>query len=220
MMAGGRRPTAGATRTEFHLWRKEFPMADVRLDFEDLDRDELPDLCMKCAAPATVRTGKTFSWTPPWARFMGGLMAMAFMKRRSVNIPLCEEHKNHWVWRHLVTWLSLAAVVLLFIGGGVLMNANKTFGGFVIVAAVIGLIAWLVTVIVVWATAINTSEITDYTITLRNVHNDWVRAYHQPDRGFGRDVDEAARARFGRPGGRPPGRGPRRGPPDDAYERG
>jgi hypothetical protein len=192
-------------------------MADVRLDFDDLNADDLPDLCMKCGQPATTRVGKTFSWTPPWARFMGGLMAMAFMKRRSVNVPLCEEHKNHWMWRHLVTWLGLGGVLLVFLLAAVAGSAAEELGVVVVLLGVAVALAWLITVIVIWVTAINTNEITDYTITLRNVSSDWVRAYNDRGRGFGRDVDDAARERFGRRGAP---RGPRRGPPDDAYERG
>jgi hypothetical protein len=198
-------------------------MADVRLDFEDLNADELPDLCMKCGAPATVRKSKTFSWIPPWARFMGGLIALAFQKRRSVNVPLCEEHKNHWAWRHMVTWFGLLAILLVFFGGVAVMATGRTgeeIGGIIMLLAGLLFIAWVITIAIVWYTAINPNEITDYTITLRGIHPEWVRAYHEQARGFGHDVDDAARARFGRPGGPPPGRGPRRGPPDDAYERG
>ena len=131
-------------------------MADVRLDFDDLNADDLPDLCMKCGQPATTRVGKTFSWTPPWARFMGGLMAMAFMKRRSVNVPLCEEHKNHWMWRHLVTWLGLGGVLLVFLLAAVAGSAAEELGVVVVLLGVAVALAWLITVIVIWVTAINT----------------------------------------------------------------
>jgi hypothetical protein len=200
-------------------------MADVRLDFEDLDADALPDLCMKCAAPATTRVGKTFSYTPPWAQMIG-IFALAFMKRRSVNIPLCEKHKGDWTWRHLVTWLGLAVVALPFFAGLAVLSttgvsrANEPLGAALVLGSFGLLIAWLVTVIVVWATAIRTTEITDYTITLKNLSYDWVRAYHEQGRGYGPPpVEELAREHFGR-GRLPRGRGPRGGPPDDAFERG
>jgi len=146
------------------------------------------------------------------------------MKRRSVNVPFCEEHKNHWTWRYLFTGLGLGVIALIFVGGVMVMASSGRSGedvGFAIMGlALVALIGWAIASAVVWFVGINPSEITDYTITLRNVHNDWVRAYHEQGRGFGADVDDAARAHFRRPGGPPLRRGPRRGPADDAYERG
>jgi hypothetical protein len=198
-------------------------MADARLDFEDLDYDELPDLCMKCAAPAATRIGKTFSWTPPWARFMGGIMAMAFMKRRRVSVPLCEQHKNHWSWRHMISWIPLGGLgILLAVGAVIAINGGRTLeavGGAIAACAGACALVWLIVALVIWTTAIQPSEITDYTITLRGIHPDWVRAYHDQGRDFGRDVDAVARERFGR-GRRDEPRRPRRGPADDAIERG
>src|SRR5438105_7275949 len=104
-------------------------MADVRLDFYDLDDDALPDLCMSCGARAAVRPIKTFSWMPYWARFMPYWIGLAFMKRRRVPIPLCEQHKNHWTIRYLIGFGGLAVVVLLFVGRGVLAANDEAGAG-------------------------------------------------------------------------------------------
>jgi hypothetical protein len=87
-------------------------------------------------------------------------------------------------------------------------------------AAFLGLVAWLIAILVLWATAIQTNEITDYTITLKGVHPDWVQAYHDQGRDFGRGVDAYAREKFGRGRRDEPPRRPRRGPADDAIEKG
>src|SRR5437763_9160897 len=94
---------------------QESKMADVRLDFYDLDADALPDVCMKCGAPSTVRPVRTFSWMPYWARFMPWMIGMAFMKRRRVPVPLCEQHKGHWTIRYLIVFGGLALFLQLFL---------------------------------------------------------------------------------------------------------
>ena len=38
------------------------------------------------------------------------------MKRRRVPIPLCEQHKNHWVIRYLVGFGGLGLFLLLLFG--------------------------------------------------------------------------------------------------------
>jgi hypothetical protein len=206
-------------------------MADVRLDFYDLDAEAVPDVCMKCGAPSTVRPMKTFSWMPYWARFMPYWIGLAFMKRRRVPIPLCEQHKNHWTIRYLIGFGGLAVVLLLFIGGGVLAANDEggpggAFGVVCLIAGAVFGLAWLITLIVLSVTQINVFEITDDTITLRNVSPEFTRAYREMTRGgFDPDVEDVAREKWGKPSGRraPDAGGSRRRPPelppDDKYTR-
>jgi hypothetical protein len=241
MMAGVRGRSAGRVgekpAQDVFTAKGAFPMADVRIDFEDLDADALPDMCMQCAAPATTHVGKTFAYTPPWAQMLG-ILSLAFMKRRSVNVPMCDQHKNHWLWRGLIAGLGILGVLLLIVGGMVMLGVSSSgptgnpsgplmvFGVIMIVLAGVGFLAWLVTGIVLSLSQIRAIEITDYSITLKSVHYDFVRAYHEMIRGYGPPppVDQMAREQFGRPGrggyDTPRGRGPRGGPPDDAFERG
>ena len=207
-------------------------MADVRLDFYDLDDDALPDVCMKCGAASVVRPTKTFSWMPFWARFMPPLIAVWFIKRRRVPIPLCEQHKGHWTIRYLIGFGGLGLLLLLVIGGvALLANDENGPGGAFGVACLIGaglfFLAWLITIIVLGATAINVYEITEDTITLKNVSPDFTQAYRDMTRGgLAPEVEDVARRPWGRPGGRgapdydePPRRRPEL-PPDDKYRRG
>ena len=95
------------------------------------------------------------------------------------------------------------------------------FGVIAVVLAGAGFLGWLVTGVILSLTQIRAAEITDYTITLKNAHYDFVRAYHEMQRGYDpRPVDRLAREQFGRDYGPPRGRGPGGGPPDDAFERG
>jgi hypothetical protein len=207
-------------------------MADVRLDFYDLDAEELPELCMKCGAPSTVRTMKNFSWTPYWARFMPWMIRMAFMKRRRVPVPLCEQHKNHWMFGYVIGLGGLAVLLGLFFGGMALLANDENGAGGVIgylclAGAGLFLVVWLIALIVLAFIQISVVEITDDTIVLKHVSPDFAQAYREQTRGgFEPDVERVAREQFGRPGGRGPReddpRGRRRDddyPPDDKYRR-
>ena len=213
-------------------------MADVRLDFYDLDAEELPDVCMRCGAPATVRPLKTFSWMPYWARFMPWMIGMAFMKRRRVPIPLCEQHKNHWTIRYLVGFGGLALCVLPLILGGILFGSNvdddphgplTMLGGVMMACGGLLFLPWLITLIVLAVMQINVVEITDDAIVLKNISPEFVQAYREQTRGgFAPEAERTAREQFGRPAGRSPREydEPRRRsrdddyPPDDKYRRG
>jgi hypothetical protein len=208
-------------------------MADVRLDFYDLDDDILPDMCMQCGAASTVRPIKTFAWMPYWARFMPYGTGYAFMKRRRVPVPLCERHKNHWMIRYLLGFGGLAVFLLLFICGGVMFGSNvdadphgplTLLGGAMLVMGGIAFLAWLVVMIVLGVTQILPVEITDDTITLKNVSPEFVRAYREMTRhDIDPDVERAAREQFRRPPREDDDPRRRRRdddyPPDDKYRR-
>ena len=211
-------------------------MADVRLDFYDLDDDVLPDVCMRCGAPSSARPMKTFSWMPYWARMIP--FGFAFMKRRRVPIPLCERHKNHWMIRYLFGFGGLALLLVLLFGAIALLVSSDDRGnpardslmalGLVLLTgAGVVLLAWLITMIVLAVTQINVFEITDDSIVLTNISPDFTQAYREQTRGGVPDVDDMARGHWARPapGRRPDYDDPRRGgptdlPPDDKYTRG
>jgi hypothetical protein len=210
-------------------------MADVRLDFYDLDAEDLPDVCMRCGEPSTVRPMKSFSWMPPWARFVPPIVGVWFIKRRRAPIPLCDQHKNHWSIRWLIGLGGLAVVLVLLFGGlGVLGAADGAQGPMEIVAILLmslaGLlfVAWLITIIVLGVTQINAVEITEDTITLKNIHSDFTRAYREMTRGgITPEVEEIVREKWNKSSNRrrteddEPRRARRDGsPPDDKYRRG
>jgi hypothetical protein len=208
-------------------------MADVRLDFYDLDAEALPDVCMKCGAPAVARPMKTFSWMPVWARMMPPIIAMFFVKRRRVPMPMCEQHKNYWTVRYLIGFGGLGLFLLLLIGGIFLLavdehGAGGVLGLLCLAASGLVFLALLVALIVLSVGQIGVFEITDDSIVLKNIHPDFKQAYREMTRGdFAPDVEDVARRRWG---GReaeydePPRR--RRAPelpdlpPDDKYRRG
>src|SRR5438132_831128 len=95
-------------------------MAEIRLDLEDAD-GYLPGVCMCCGEEATVTKTRKMSWCPPWVGvlILAGLIPYAIVaiiltKRATVQVPLCEQHKGHWLYRQLIVGGSF--FVFLMIG--------------------------------------------------------------------------------------------------------
>ena len=213
-------------------------MAQVRLGRYRAEDGALPKVCMRCGARATVTTRRKFAWHPRWviALILIGLLpyvivAIALTKRARVVIPLCDQHKRHWLVNGLIVWGSFAAVVVLVIGlfflTVLLEEANPRrqhpdLSGYACVGTLGLLFAWLVVVAVVGEFRIHPVEITDRSITLTRVSPEFVDAFHEY-RERERDKEEPPRER---PRARRPPRGTdefydpdnlrRRRPPRDA----
>src|SRR5437762_8797314 len=86
----------------------EQPMAQVTLRDPEWPGYELPPVCMRCGAEATVCKAKRFTWYPPWVNLLilAGLIPYAVVvailtKRLTVSVPLCGRHRFHWGGRVL-----------------------------------------------------------------------------------------------------------------------
>src|SRR5437660_11736174 len=87
---------------------------------------QLPRVCMRCGAPATLVKAKTFSWQPGWLLLLillgvVGLvlflvLSLTLSKRMRVQVPLCERHRHHWAMRNGLT-LGGLVLLLAFAGG-------------------------------------------------------------------------------------------------------
>jgi hypothetical protein len=221
-------------------------MADLRLESFKGGMSELPDVCMVCGAPATLRKRKKFSWFPPWIwilLFCSWLpfliVALVLTKRRTIDVPLCEEHKNHWLWRQLLVYGSLFGVILVGVVAGIAMNENEKGGDvplsdFLCGGTVILLIVWVILAVVVQVTSIRVKEITDRNIKLSGVAPEFVEAYEQAWHIEPERLDSLAREHWNDPhrasrGGNPtlddddriqPGDDDDRRPPPDSFQEG
>jgi hypothetical protein len=205
-------------------------MAQVRLwiDPRDTVISDLPRVCMKCGADATTVRKKQFSWYPPWVIvliFLGVwpflIVALILTKRRSVEVPFCDQHKNHWLIRILAGGGAVAALVaagvLAFVAIESLAPKGKgdDLSGFLC-------LGWFVLLLVLAIglaiynnlTTIRTTEITEREITLTNVSPDFARAVAEEEAALEGDIDGEVRDRWKENRKR----GPRRD--DDRYERG
>jgi hypothetical protein len=166
-------------------------MAQLRLGRYEAEEGELPSVCMRCGAPATATKSKQFSWHPQWVLvlILAGLLpwaivALILTKRMRVRVPLCQKHKNHWLWRGWVIYGGLAAIFVLGIGLAILTaqlegaahGRGSDLGGFLCMGGWGVALAWLITAAIVQATGIRPTEITDRSITLNKVSPVFVEA--------------------------------------------
>jgi len=165
-------------------------MATVRLGRYEIERGRMPKVCMACGAPATVRKSKKFAWHPPWvyALLLAGLLpalivAAILTKRMTLTAPFCDRHKRYFFLRNDVLVISLILLLVLgcagFYGSFVVQERPNSDLGF-LYALAFGLtfLCWLIVAAVLGHRSIRPSEITDRSITLVNVSEEYARALH------------------------------------------
>jgi hypothetical protein len=153
-------------------------MATVRL-YLDLGGYELPDVCMRCGAPATKRTSKVFSWHPLWPG-LWPFVALMLTQRRRIEAPLCERHRYHWSARQAFLLGAAVASIGLVVALATLADPRPGQRPLLPDAAWLGLplvlLVWLFPVRILQRQAIHPTEITTHTITLTGVSEGFVQA--------------------------------------------
>jgi hypothetical protein len=159
-------------------------MITVRLGRLEAEQGKLPAACMRCGAEASVWKTKKFAWQPSWvaALFLAGLLpylivSLIMTKRMSVQVPLCVTHRNHWLKRVLFHLIALGGGFAFFIGLFVLLGqlnlsrqVSESAYSWTGILACFAALVWVVTTFVIESRMIGPAEITDRTITLKNVH--------------------------------------------------
>jgi hypothetical protein len=206
-------------------------MAHVRLGRFEVEDYDLPRVCMRCGAPATVYKRNKFKWHPPWAfLFLGAIGAMIFGKTMTVPVPLCPKHKWHWTGRAALVGFTLPLIPIFFIAWAIVASQFSERGSVLFMPSLVVFLAWLIMAIVLLRlTGIRPAEITDKSITLTGVSEEFIRALEADRRGDGERIDRDERPRTSRrqrdqddDGGYydPDESKPRRRPPPDAIEEG
>jgi hypothetical protein len=178
--------------------RGEGNMPQIRLDLDEVE-EGLPEVCMRCGAPATVFKDKVFAWTPQWIGLTAPVLplcivlAIVLRKRVKVSVPLCRRHQNHWAWR---IWFILASAGVLGLacaaGIGLLVALHPDDNDPVFALVCLGgaglFLAWVITAAILQSTTIRPLDITDYGISLAGVSQPFIRAVY--DRRDDDDEDE------------------------------
>ena len=167
-------------------------LINVRLGQREVEEGELPEVCMRCGAPAAVSLPRKFSWHPEW---IGTLMAFGILcfgllpvavvalilsfvmtKRMKVPVPLCQTHRRHWAWRNVVGIVGLVLLPAIGIIGIIVLGQTKMpkdtadmLGGLLCGGILFGVLLWLVSLAILEGRALKAVEITDRGITLRGV---------------------------------------------------
>ena len=172
-------PTGGAYMARLRMRRSEV-------------RDGLPAVCIKCGADADFWVRRQFAWHPPWviALILVGVLvwvvvALVLTKRMTVDAPLCYRHKRHWAWRSAFIWCGLAAVVALGVGSAALVASADDPRGIAYTAGAVGAglaafggFGWLIAAAMIQHAAIGPAEITDKSITLVRLSDEFVDAFY------------------------------------------
>jgi hypothetical protein len=177
-------------------------MARVWLDDRLCERGDLPDVCMQCGNHTTNRMRKTFHWTPPWVlvTILAGLpiyVILAIVLRKTVRaeVPLCDAHKRHWLYRTLVILLGLLAAIVLTIVIAVIVGnlpPGNSVRDVLPFSIFLVWIVWLVGAVVATRNAIRPLEIQDNRgIQLGGVCREFADAYREHED----EVFEASRRR-------------------------
>ena len=160
-------------------------MASVRLGKYELEEYDLPKICMRCGAPATVYKRNKFRYRPLWAWFLlGWILADLVSSEMSVTVPLCNKHKWHWTGRAALVGFSLPLVPIFFLAGAFVASQYNASALWVVVPTGVLFLAWVVmAVVLLKVTIIRATEITDNSITLTAVSEEFIEALNADRRG-------------------------------------
>ena len=169
-------------------------MATVKLYDDEVGEGQLPRICMRCGAPADLQKRKTFSWCPGWVHvliFVGLLpwviVMLVLTKRKTVYVPLCHMHKNHWFVRTTITLSGLAVVFGFFVLTVALLITDSRdldsshLGGYFCVGTLGLLLVLIIVAAIMQSSSIRPSEITARRITLVGVAKEFKEAILKQD---------------------------------------
>ena len=172
-------------------------MPKVEIDLYECNRDLLPKVCMKCGSDATTRLRRTFNWYPGWILvfvligligiIVAAILSTILSKKMSLRIPLCDEHRDHWKKRSRWSWILFGLFILASVMLVLILPQNDVPGYVIFLAIAFAFVGWLIPVGIMQQTAIRPQLITDDTITLINVHRDFIDALKEDRRA---DEDE------------------------------
>jgi hypothetical protein len=162
-------------------------MPTVQLDRRSYKGD-VPDVCMRCGAPAPERVKQTFSWVAGWVHFIilispliWLILVLVLRKVCHARLPMCEQHKNHWLRRKIVVYGSLLfgiALAILVAFATSAAQPSSDLEGLVCVFPFVIFLIWVIVAAVIMNTAIRASKITEgETLHLTNVCREFVDAY-------------------------------------------
>jgi hypothetical protein len=170
-------------------------MASIYLSRREAEEGDLPDVCMRCGAPATESKRRRFTSHPLWVYVLlpfGYLpyviVAAVLTEKIRCCTLFCPRHKNHWRVRTLIIWGSFVAIPVLIFGGFILVamlsgqlseaTQDKLFG-LVCMGAALLAFCWLLSIPLIQETAIHPSNGTERGLTLKRVSPAFVDAVEE-----------------------------------------
>lgn len=180
-------------------------MAMVTIDVEDTEGN-LPRVCAVSGEPTDDLYTRSFTYTPSWTAIFiifgllpAVILAAIVRKRMRVELPIAQEFQNHWskrVWR---TCLGLVGAIGLGFGAFALFSSLAPKGGpdpdmtgYACAGCCATIFVWIVAALYMNHTAIRATYISEYEITLTNVHEDFADAVRRHNDEMADDEDDVA----------------------------
>ncbi len=99
-------------------------MATIRLPLDAALKGKLPHVCLRCGAPAKELVTREF-WVSPFSystrNILGAAAEIVMTKPITLRLPLCADHKNHWVQAgfrlFLLKWLVIPIALVTVVWG-------------------------------------------------------------------------------------------------------
>src|SRR6266851_803407 len=166
-------------------------MASISLTLHEAEEGDLPNVCMRCEAPATVRKRYRFVSHPGWVYlllpfgYLPYVIVAAIMTQRvRFYTQFCARHKNHWRIRAFIVWGAFLALVAILFGGFLLISwleRNKTtdygsFFGYFCIGWLVLIFCWMISIPIVQLTSIHPADVTERRLTLKRVSPAFVDA--------------------------------------------
>jgi hypothetical protein len=167
-------------------------MAWIHLSRYEAEEGDLPDVCMRCGAPATVRKRRRFTSHPLWVYLLIPLgllpyviVAIILTEEVPCYTQFCPRHRHHWLFRGLLVWVGFVVILAIIIGSSVLLasmsdqlnrSTEESLAGLLCVGSVILMLCWFISIPITQLTAIHPTDATDRGLTLKNVSPAFVEA--------------------------------------------
>jgi hypothetical protein len=167
-------------------------MASIQLTRREAEEGDLPEVCMRCGAPATVRKRRMFVSHPLWVYLLlpAGylpyvIVAAVLTQRVRCYTHFCPQHKNHWLFRGLIVWCAFVALLALIVGSfAIVISMEQQLGkdttgslfGFLCIGSTLLMFCWLISIPIMQLTAIHPGEVTERRLTLKCVSPAFVDA--------------------------------------------
>jgi hypothetical protein len=171
---------------------QESCVASIQLTREEAELGFLPDVCMRCGAPATVRKRRLFVSHPLWVYVLlpfGYLpyviVAAILTQRVRCYTHFCPRHKSHWLFCGLIIWGAFPVLLALIASGWVVVFSMEKvvsksmvdgLAGTMCVGEIVLILLWLMSIPIMQLTAIHPADVTERRLTLKRVSPAFVEA--------------------------------------------
>jgi hypothetical protein len=164
---------------------KNEKITTICMERYEAEKGDLPQICMCCGAPATVRTKQIFCSGADWVMTILGAVVIRhdisdMTNRTAVWTCFCERHGSYWAKRRLLVVCSLAGMVFLPFGGLTFLSTIELGGADLLmqlwIASVGLLIGWIILTVSVYRHTIRATEVTVSSITLTGVCEEYFQA--------------------------------------------